>query len=146
MPNVVDEKDSALIEMLQRDSRIPLKTLGASIGLSASATQERVQRLERDGVIEAFTIRVAPEARTARAYMLVTTEARNCAEVAPQLQHIEEVVVCDSVAGEIDMILTVEAASGERLQAIRDEIAGIDGVKSVVTAARMVRRFARGPA
>jgi Lrp/AsnC family leucine-responsive transcriptional regulator len=141
----MDEKDGALIEMLRRDSRTPLKTLGASIGLSASATQERLQRLEREQVIEAFTIRVAPEARAARAYMLLTTEARNCAEVAPRIQHIQEVVVCDSVAGEIDMILTVEAASGERLQAIRDEIAAVEGVKSVVTAARLVRRFARGP-
>jgi Lrp/AsnC family transcriptional regulator for asnA, asnC and gidA len=138
-----DAKDTHLLQLLKADSRTPLKTLGAAVGLSTSAVQERLQRLKREGVIEAFTIRVGPEPQSAHAYMLVTTEARQCADVAPLIAHIGEITRCDSVAGEIDMVLTLDAPSTSRLQEIRDEIAAVLGVRSVVTLPRLVERFFR---
>ena len=139
----LDDKDRTLLRRLAIDSRTPLKALGAEVGLSTSAVQERIARLEREGAIAAFTISLAGDLRGARAYMIVTTESQSCAEVAPRLAGIPEIVVCDSVAGDIDMVLTVEAADGARLQAIRDEIAQTSGVRQVVTLPVMTRRFAR---
>lgn len=137
-----DEKDVLLIEALRANSRTPLKTLAGKIGLSISSTQERIARLERDGVIAGYTIRLNQD-QLHNAYMLVTTEASQCAEIAPQIEHIAEIVRCDSVAGEIDLVLTLEVLDPGRLQAIRDEISALTGVRSVVTLPRMIERFAR---
>ena len=139
----MDDKDSALLDLLRRDSRTPLKVLGGAVGLSISAVQERIARLVRDGVIEAFTIRTDPGWRPARAIMLVTTQSRQCAVVAPKLDHIPEIVACDSVAGDIDLVLEVAAADSARVQAIRDEVAAVEGVVAVTTLPVLVRRFVR---
>jgi Lrp/AsnC family transcriptional regulator, leucine-responsive regulatory protein len=63
--------------------------------------------------------------------------------VAPRIAHIKEIVRCDSVAGDIDLILMLETQSPDRLQAIRDEISSLEGVREVVTLPRMIERFAR---
>ena len=42
-----DDIDDRLLDLLVADSRTPLKQLGATVGLSTSAVQERIARLER---------------------------------------------------------------------------------------------------
>jgi DNA-binding Lrp family transcriptional regulator len=139
----LDDKDETLLQLLREDSRTPLKSLGAVVGLSTSTVQERLARLKRDGAIAAFTIREPEASGRSHAYMLVTTESQSCADVAPHLLPIPEIVRCDSLAGDIDMVLLVEARSPERLQAVRDQIAVVSGVRDVVTLPRMTGRFAR---
>lgn len=137
-----DDIDDRLLDLLVADSRTPLKQLGAAVGLSTSAVQERIARLERDGAIRGYTIRRA-DRDTHRATMLVTTAAQQCATIAPLLVQIPEITRCESVAGDIDMVLTLEATSPARLQDIRDEIAAIAGVVSIVTLPHLVTRFSR---
>lgn len=79
----------------------------------------------------------------ARAFMLVTTQGNQCAAVAPRLLEIAEILSCDSVAGDTDMVLSVAARDGAGLQAVRDRVAATPGVVNVVTMPVMVRRFAR---
>lgn len=136
----LDDKDRQLLDMLRADSRQPLKALAAGLGLSVSAVQERVTRLRRDGVIAAFTIEV-PEEHGLQAFMLVTTHSRQCSTVAPAIAAIEGVHTGHSVAGDIDLVLQVSAPSLDRLQAIRDAIARVEGVADVVTLPVMTRRF-----
>lgn len=139
----MDDIDQQLINALRRNSRTPLKVLGAAVKLSASAVQARIARLERDGVIAAFSIQLAEDQVAARAIMLVKTQAQSCAAVAPLISHIGEVQSADSVAGDVDLILRVAARSHDRLQAIRDEIAEVDGVVSVTTYPVLTTRFSR---
>lgn len=138
-----DAIDSAILDLLCADSRQPLKQIGAAVGLSVSSVQERIARLVADGLIAGYSIRRGASLRGARAYMLVTTLGAQCAVVAPRLMGIAEIVRCDSVAGETDMVLLVEAANGAALQAVRDRVAATEGVVSVVTLPVMVERFAR---
>ena len=46
----LDAKDRDILAILSKEARIPLKTLAARIGLSRSATSERVALLEKSGV------------------------------------------------------------------------------------------------
>lgn len=51
MPATLDKLDRRILALLQRDARLPAETIGAEIGLSASAVQRRVARLRDEGVI-----------------------------------------------------------------------------------------------
>jgi len=51
----LDELDQQIVDALRHDGRIPFKTLGDQIGLSANATADRVRGLLRRGVITHFT-------------------------------------------------------------------------------------------
>ncbi|MCZ8233997.1 MAG: Lrp/AsnC family transcriptional regulator [Inhella sp.] len=54
----LDAFDRAILRELQRDSRLSLAELGKAVGLSASPCWARVKRLEADGVIEGYTVRL----------------------------------------------------------------------------------------
>ena len=138
-----DAVDKAILDLLSADSRQPLKQLGASVGLSVSSVQERIARLVAEGLIAGYSIRRGASLRGARAYMLVTTRGAQCAVVAPRLEAIGAITRCDSVAGETDLVLLVEASDGAALQTVRDRVAATEGVISVVTLPVMVERFTR---
>ncbi|TDW22415.1 Lrp/AsnC family transcriptional regulator [Kribbella kalugense] len=54
MTETLDSTDWAIVDELQEDARISLTELGRRVSLSASATTERVRRLESIGVITGY--------------------------------------------------------------------------------------------
>lgn len=57
-PLDLDDRDIAILELLQADGRIAISELGRRIGLSQPATSERVKRLEERGVISGYGARL----------------------------------------------------------------------------------------
>ena len=131
-----DDKDRTLIAALWRNAREPLVSLARRIGLSRSATEARLRRLEREGVIRAYTVDLGDAAETAavRALIAVTFIAgRNCDHVVPRLADIPEISACLSLAGPIDLMITVECASNGALDQIRQQVASTPGVATATT-------------
>lgn len=58
----MDDIDRRIIDALVTDGRLPVTSLAERIGLSASATSERLRRLEREGVIAGFRAEINPAA------------------------------------------------------------------------------------
>jgi Lrp/AsnC family transcriptional regulator, leucine-responsive regulatory protein len=58
--NLLDDLNLRILGELRADGRIGLAELGRRIGLSAPAVSERVQRLERAGVIEGYSADLDP--------------------------------------------------------------------------------------
>src|ERR1700760_1146629 len=61
-PEIIDEYGINLLRELQRNARASIADLGRRIGLSASATAERLRRLEEAGVIRGYTVEIDREA------------------------------------------------------------------------------------
>ncbi|NIP76588.1 MAG: winged helix-turn-helix transcriptional regulator, partial [Xanthomonadales bacterium] len=55
-----------LLGLLTQNARTPVATLAASLGLARSTVQSRLDRLEREGVIAGFTLRLGEAARGER--------------------------------------------------------------------------------
>ena len=70
----IDERDVALLRLLEADSRLPTATLARRLGLSRTTVQARLDRLVDRGVIQAFTVRLADPitARQVRGHVLIT--------------------------------------------------------------------------
>ena len=58
---MLDDKDHILIGALRRNARESLVGLARTVGLSRSATQERMRRLEREGIIRGYTVDLAAD-------------------------------------------------------------------------------------
>ena len=56
MIGAMDDTDRAILRALTADARLPYRTLGPRVGLSANAVAARVRRLQREGVITRFTV------------------------------------------------------------------------------------------
>jgi DNA-binding Lrp family transcriptional regulator len=106
------------------DGRMSHARLARRVGRSRSAIQERIERLERMGHIAGYTIRRGNRGTVVQAYLLVSATGASHDTLAAALQAFPEVRVCDSVSGELDLILQVHAR----------DISGIDRVRAAVAA------------
>ena len=144
MARKLDETDQQILALLAENARQSVKELARRIGLSRSAAQERLARLERDGVLAGYTIRRNdPAGGKVAAYFIVKTKQAVCDDLAPHLRKIPEVVVFDSIAGETDGLVEVVADSMTRLQAVRSEIAALEDVEEIETSVILKRHFNR---
>jgi len=132
---MLDDKDKILIAALRKNARESLVGLARSVGLSRSATQERMRRLEREGVIRGYTVELAAEQDPAvRAMIAVTFQPGfRCKHVVPHLAGIPEIVACHSLTGSIDMMVMVACGSNAALDHIRDTVAATEGVATATT-------------
>lgn len=97
-----DDIDETILSMLEKDGRATLSQLSDATGLSISAVQSRVQKLERRNVILGYKAIIDDEKRglAVRAYIAVTPiDYSKEAEIPAKLQDIEGIMSCDSVAG-----------------------------------------------
>jgi Lrp/AsnC family transcriptional regulator, leucine-responsive regulatory protein len=121
---VADATDRLLLRMLVADGRVTLKTLASAAGLSISATQARVRRLEADGIVQGYTATVDPPAigLPLAAFVAITPLDPAQPDDAPErLAHLAAIEACHSVAGEDSYILFVRVESPQALeQLIRD--------------------------
>ena len=144
MARKLDDTDQQILTLLAENARQSVKELARRIGLSRSAAQERLARLERDGVLAGYTIRRSdPAAGSVAAYFIIKTKQAVCDDLAPHLRNIPEVVVFDSVAGETDGLVEVVAESMTRLQEVRSQIAALDDVEAIETSVILKRHFNR---
>jgi Lrp/AsnC family leucine-responsive transcriptional regulator len=121
----LDAIDLQLATTLVADGRTTLKTLGEITGLSVSAVQSRVRRLEADGVIRGYTALVDAEAIGLPLAALIAITPLDPAQPddAPdKLAGLPEIEACHSVAGEDAYVLFVRVASPSALEALIREI------------------------
>ena len=143
-PRSLDPLDLQLLALLEMDGRMSHARLARRVGRSRSAIQERIDRLERMGHIAGYTIRRGNRSAEVQAYLLVSATGASHDTLAAALQAFPEVRVCDSVSGELDLILQVQARDIAGIDRVRAAIAALPGVARTRTAMVMQTRFNRG--
>jgi Lrp/AsnC family leucine-responsive transcriptional regulator len=120
-----DPTDRLIAAALVADGRTTLKSLAATTGLSVSAVQARVRRLEKDGVIRGYTALVEPEAigLPLAAFVAVTPlDPDHEYDIPERLAELTEIEACHSVAGEDSFVLYVRVGTPTALEALIREI------------------------
>ena len=115
------------------DGRATLATLAAAAGLSVSAAQARVRRLEARGVVTGYSARVAPEAvgLPLTAFVAITPLDPAQPDDAPErLAGMSAIEACWSVAGEESYQLLVRVASPQALEMLLRQIRATANVRT----------------
>lgn len=143
----LDQIDQRILEELTKNARISHAELAAKVLLSRNAVRQRIDRMERHGQIQGYTVvSGSPGQAPVAAYLMVYRNDRvRGSDVVAALQAIPEVVFCDVVSGDFDLIVRLEARSLERIQEIWERIAALPGVKDTVTAMSLSNYVSRGP-
>jgi DNA-binding Lrp family transcriptional regulator len=140
-----DQLDRDLLALLQANARESAANLARKLGVARTTVLARLGRLERDGVIVGYTVRLGQDEtdRGVHAYVGITTQPKSGRDVTRRLARIPELRQLCSVSGEFDYIAQLRAESTARLDALLDEIGEIDGViktnTSIVLAVRTDR-------
>jgi DNA-binding Lrp family transcriptional regulator len=99
--------------------------------------------MEREGHIGGYTIRRPRIAPRVRAYLLVVGSASTHDQVVASLKGLPQVNVCDSVSGEVDLVLQIEAEDLAGVERVRALLAGMPGVARTRTALVVENRLTR---
>jgi DNA-binding Lrp family transcriptional regulator len=141
----LDDLDRRLIALLQADARTSAADLARKLGVARTTVLARIARLERQGVITGYTVRLAIDEaeRGVEAYVGITTEPKSARDVTLRLASLPELRQLCSVSGEFDYLALLRAESPARLDALLDEIGAIDGVRKTTTSVVLGRRIDR---
>ncbi len=117
-----DPLNRQILGELQADGRITFAELGRRVGLSAPAVTERVQRLEREGVITGYRAEVDPRAVgfALGAVIRIRPAPREMAKVAELAQRTPEVTECTRITGEDCFIMRAHVRDVEHLEEVID--------------------------
>lgn len=132
----LDAKDEALLAALDRNARASVVELARRIGLSRSATQDRLARLERSGAIAGYTVRRGSISARSRlhAWLLVRyKDAVKCAHIVPQLKREQGVIAVFTLSGDPDVLVEVEADDTSQLDVLADRLRAIPGIARVTS-------------
>ena len=122
-----DELDARILELLFQNARLPIAELARAIGLSSPSTAERVRRLEDNGVIEGYTIRVNPEklGLTLPICLRIRPVPGELKQVEQVLNAIPEIIDCERVTGDDCFIARAHVRSVRDMERIIDKLTPI---------------------
>lgn len=128
----MDETDEKLLSLLTQNARSPVASLAKSLGLARSTVQSRLERLERDGVIAGYTLRLGEAARgeRIRATALLQIEPMTLAAVLSRLKALPQVRAAHTTSGRFDLIVRLSAPTTDALDRALDAIGDVPGVRS----------------
>lgn len=117
--------DAQILGLLARDGRMSYTDIGKATGLSTSAAQQRVRRLEQRGVITGYRAMVDPSAlgKLLTAFISVTTsDPTQDTDLPEHLSELPEVVSCYSVAGRASYLVMAQVETPSDLERVLTEI------------------------
>ncbi len=131
----LDKLDRKILSSLLSNGRESIANLSRNIGLSRTAVAERINRLEKTGIIKGYTaqIRVENEGRKAASYLLISCEKGKKNDVTNALKEIPEVRLTSVVGGSFDIIALIEAPDLQSIHHLCNEIESFNGIQKLDT-------------
>ena len=147
---LLDDYARRLLHELQQNSRLSYADLGRRVGLSPSATAERMRRMEEDGVIRKYTIEIdrAALGLPVLAYVRMTCDGNRYQPFLKFIRTLAEVRECHHVTGGDAFFLEVTTASIEQLERTIERLLtyGIPTTSIVLSSPVVRRAFDLSPA
>ena len=132
----MDDTNRKILSLLAGDGRLSFTELARQTGLSVSAVQQRVRRLEERGVIRGYSAIIDPQQAGLALTAFVSIKPFDPAapDDAPErLAHLTAIEACHSVAGDENYILKVRVSSPAALEDLIYQIRTLGGVSTRTT-------------
>ncbi|MCP3415719.1 Lrp/AsnC family transcriptional regulator [Bradyrhizobium brasilense] len=124
-----------MLALLQQNAREPIASLARQLGVSRTTLQERIKRLEANGVIDGYALRLGKRLNQSaiHCFTLAAVDNKSYAEVGGQLNAIPAVQTVYVITGDWDLIIHVVAETLEQLSAELTRLKEISGVRRAVS-------------
>ncbi len=133
----LDKADKKIIAILQQDCSLHKKEIADKIGLSLTATYERIKRLEKVGVIEGYTAKINKEkiGKSLVAYCTVSLQLHSkplLVNFESKIAQLDEVMECAHTTGTFDYLLKVVVKDMKEYQDfLTNKLADIENISLV---------------
>jgi DNA-binding Lrp family transcriptional regulator len=131
----MDSLDHQLLALLRIDARTSTATLAKKLSVSRGTIANRIARLEEEGVIVGFTVRVRPDARPdeIKAWMSIAVEGDRTRDVVRSLLGEPGITSVHDTNGRWDLLAELHAASVADLSALLERVRTIKGIETTET-------------
>jgi DNA-binding Lrp family transcriptional regulator len=139
------QTDQQLLTLLRENARTSTAQLARRLGVSRTTVQSRLERLEREGVISGYTVRVHDEHEHGhiRAHIMIAVHPKQQASVVTSLRAMPELRSLHSVSGAYDLVaIAVVPAVGD-MDVLTDRIGELDGVDRTTSSIVLSTKFER---
>jgi DNA-binding Lrp family transcriptional regulator len=131
----MDDLDRQLVGLLRGNARMPAATIARTLRVARGTVQNRIARLEQEGVIAGYTVRLAApdDDRRITALMLIAVEGNNVEKVLRSLRGDASVSTLHTTNGRWDIIAELRADTLEEFDRVLSRIRRIEGVANSET-------------
>ncbi len=120
----MDAIDLKIITLLQKNARMPLKLLAEKVFLSSPATAARIEKLERDGILESYTanVNLKKAGFPIIAFVQLDLDPKLKPTFYPFIQAHPNVLECNCVTGRYSQLIKVAFETTEALDSFVGEL------------------------
>ena len=131
----MDSLDLQLIALLRTGARASVATLAAKLGVSRGTVTNRITRLEDDGVIVGYTVRLRPDAQADQitAWMSIAVEGNQTRAVIATLLGEPGVASLHDTNGRWDLLAALRAGTLAELAEVLERVRLIKGIGATET-------------
>jgi DNA-binding Lrp family transcriptional regulator len=131
----VDAIDRQILSLLREDARMPVAALAKALRMVRGTVQNRLSRMEKDGTIVGYTVKLKPqdEHQRIRALMTVAVEGNRTDEVLKALRGDPAVCALHTTNGRWDIVAELRTDSLEAVDKVLGRIRQIDGISNSET-------------
>jgi DNA-binding Lrp family transcriptional regulator len=131
----MDDTDRQLLSLLRDDARASLASIAKVLRVSRGTVQNRLAKLEADGTITGYTVRLKPQAEghRIRAFMTVAVEGNRTDAVLAALRGDPAVSALHTTNGRWDMVAELQADSLEAFDRVLSRIRLLEGIANTET-------------
>jgi DNA-binding Lrp family transcriptional regulator len=107
-----DQKDIAILRLLQQNARMTVKEISEKIHLSTTPVYERIKRMEESGIIKQYATLVDPakvkKGLLVICYVSLKEHSKNAGtKFIRTINNMDEVVECYNISGQFDFMLKI---------------------------------------
>jgi DNA-binding Lrp family transcriptional regulator len=141
----LDARDRKLLSLLREDARAPTAALARSLGVARTTVVERLKRLQREGVVAGYTVRMHPgaNARMLQVHVLLNIDTKRTEAVVAALRAMPEVRAVYAISGSFDCLAFVEGETTGEIDRALDAIGAIPGVSRTQSSLVLSVKFDR---
>src|SRR5580700_5552205 len=131
----MDSTDRELLSLLRDDARLSVASLAKTLRVARGTVQNRLGRMEKDGTIVGYTVRLKlqDEDQGVRALMTVAVEGNRTDEVLRALKGDPAVCALHTTNGRWDIVAELRTESLEAVDRVLGRIRQIDGISNTET-------------
>lgn len=138
----MDELDRKIIQLMQKNARMPVKEIAQQISLTSPAVSSRIHRLEQEGVIGGYTVLLhrPDESNRVQALISVQTAPDAREEFLSVVQSDPDVLQCYRVTGVYNFTVKVSCASIEELEHLLTKLQQLGATNTQIILATQLDR------
>lgn len=132
----MDAVDLKILRVLRKNARVSYLNIGKTVNLSTSAVIERIKRLEKSGVISAYTAIINGTAfdKELTALMFISLESPRFNDGFLKFVELEsDILECHYLTGNYDYMLKIVTQNPSTLELLLNKIKSQPGIMKTYT-------------